>query len=55
MVLLTMHAGVTLEDVRANTGWDPKVSAGLGETPAPTEEELRIMRTELDPERVHTS
>jgi glutaconate CoA-transferase subunit B len=50
MTLLTMHPGVTMDDVRSNTGWDPKVSPDLGETPRPTEEELRIIREELDPQ-----
>jgi glutaconate CoA-transferase subunit B len=55
MTLLTLHPGVSLEDVRANTGWDPKISKELGETALPTEEELRLIRTELDPGGVHTS
>jgi glutaconate CoA-transferase subunit B len=50
MTLLTLHPGVTMDDVRSNTGWDPKVSPDLGETPRPTEEELRIIREELDPQ-----
>jgi glutaconate CoA-transferase subunit B len=50
MTLLTMHPGVTMDDVRSNTGWDPRVSPDLGETPRPTEEELRIIREELDPQ-----
>jgi glutaconate CoA-transferase subunit B len=50
MTLLTMHPGVTMDDVRSNTGWDPKMSPDLGETPRPTEEELRIIREELDPQ-----
>jgi glutaconate CoA-transferase subunit B len=54
MTLLTLHPGVTLEDVRANMGWDPKVAPDLGETPAPTEEELRLIREELDPGGVYT-
>jgi glutaconate CoA-transferase subunit B len=54
MMLLTIHPGVTLEDVRANTGWEPKVAPDLGETPAPGEEELRMIREELDPAGVYT-
>ncbi|MGZ4132769.1 MAG: CoA-transferase subunit beta [Actinomycetota bacterium] len=54
MTLRTLHPGVTLEDVRANMGWDPKVAPDLGETPAPTEEELRLIREELDPGGVYT-
>jgi glutaconate CoA-transferase, subunit B len=50
MTLLTMHPGVTMDDVRSNSGWDPRVSPDLGETPGPTEEELRIIREELDPQ-----
>jgi len=55
MTLLTLHPGVSIDDVRSNTGWDPKVSGELGETPRPSDEELRIIRTELDPEGVATS
>lgn len=55
MTLLTMHPRVTLEDVKGNMGWEPRVADDVGETPPPTDDELRIMRAELDPERVHTS
>ena len=53
MTLVTLHRGMTLDDVRANMGWDPKVSPDLGETPAPTPEELRLIREELDPRGVY--
>jgi glutaconate CoA-transferase subunit B len=54
MTLATLHPGVTLDVVRENMGWDPKVADDLGETPPPTTEELRLIREELDPEGVHT-
>ena len=54
MTLRTLHPGVTLDDVRANMGWEPKVAHDLGETPAPTEEELRLIREELDPGGAYT-
>jgi glutaconate CoA-transferase subunit B len=54
MTLRTLHPGVSLDDVKANMGWEPKVAADLGETPAPTEEELRLIREELDPGGVYT-
>jgi len=54
MTLLTMHPRVTLEQVRESMGWDPKVSKDLGETPAPTVEELRLLREELDPGGAYT-
>jgi glutaconate CoA-transferase subunit B len=36
-------------------GWDPRISEDLGETPPPTQDELRLIRTELDPEGISTS
>jgi glutaconate CoA-transferase, subunit B len=55
MTLLTLHPGVTLDQVRESTGWEIRVSDELGETPRPTEDELRLIRTELDPQGVYTS
>jgi acyl CoA:acetate/3-ketoacid CoA transferase beta subunit len=54
MTLQTLHPGVTIEDVREHTGWEPKVAVDVGETPAPTAEELRLIREELDPAGVYT-
>ena len=54
MTLVTLHPGVTLDDVRANMGWEPRVADELGETPPPTPEELRLIREELDPLGVYT-
>ena len=54
MTLRTLHPGVTLDDVRANMGWEPDVAGDLGETPAPSDEELRLIREELDPGGVYT-
>jgi glutaconate CoA-transferase subunit B len=54
MTLLSLHPGVTLDDVRAAMAWEPRVSEELGETSPPTEDELRLIR-ELDPGGVSTS
>lgn len=54
MVLVSLHPGVSMDEVRANTGWELKVSKeGLKTTPPPTEEELRVLREELDPHRIY--
>jgi glutaconate CoA-transferase, subunit B len=53
MVLATVHPGVTVDDVRAATGWAVRLDGGLHTTPAPTAEELRLIREELDPERIY--
>ena len=54
MTVRTLHPGVTMDHVRANMGWDPRVSSDLGETPPPTDQELRLIREELDPAGVYT-
>jgi len=54
MLLRTMHPGVTVDDVRGNMGWEPRIADDLDETPAPTDEELRLIREELDPGGVYT-
>jgi glutaconate CoA-transferase, subunit B len=54
MTLVTLHPGVDLDEVRSNMGWDPRVADEVTQTPVPTEEELRILRGELDPHGVYT-
>jgi len=40
----TVHPGRTLAEVREATGWDVNLGAAVGETPPPTEPELREIR-----------
>jgi glutaconate CoA-transferase, subunit B len=53
MVLTQVHPGVTVDKVKENTGWDLKVASGLKETDPPTDEELHVLRNELDPDGVY--
>jgi glutaconate CoA-transferase subunit B len=53
MILREIHPGVTVAGVKANIGWDVKVSRKLAETAPPTEEELRVIREDLDPDRIY--
>jgi glutaconate CoA-transferase subunit B len=55
MILVSIHPGVTHEDLRASTGFDLEVSAGCPVTEAPTDEQIRLIREELDPHRLYTS
>ncbi len=54
MRLDSLHPGATLDEVRATMGWEPRVAPDLATTPAPTAEELRLIREELDPEGMYT-
>src|SRR5918994_1141845 len=47
MQVLTLHAGVTMDRVRANTGFAIDAVPDVGQTPDPGEEELRILREEV--------
>jgi glutaconate CoA-transferase subunit B len=48
MKLLQVHPGVTIDDVIENTGFEMLIG-DVKETEPPTEEELRILREEIDP------
>jgi glutaconate CoA-transferase subunit B len=54
MHLAGLHPGVTVEEVRAATGWEINVPPGVAETPPPSREELRLIREVLDPEGIYT-
>ena len=53
LTLTALHPGIQVDQVRANTGWDLKVAPELKATAPPKEEELRILREELDPEGIY--
>lgn len=53
MVLESLHPGVELAEVREEVGWELKVAPDLRETEPPTEEELRLLREELDPQGLY--
>jgi len=53
LVLAALHPGCTYEQVQANTGWPLKQAEQLEYTAAPGAEELRILREELDPQRIY--
>ncbi|MEM1546221.1 MAG: CoA-transferase [Candidatus Methanomethylicia archaeon] len=52
MILESIHPGVTVEDVKKNTGWDLKISRDLKTTENPSEKDLLILRR-LDPKGVY--
>lgn len=54
MTVLALHPGVSAADIKANTGFELPVPDDVEVTPAPTANELAILR-ELDPEQLYTA
>ncbi|RTL94805.1 3-oxoadipate--succinyl-CoA transferase subunit B [Ancylobacter aquaticus] len=54
MTVLALHPGVSAADIKANTGFELPVPDDVEVTPAPTPNELAILR-ELDPEQLYTA
>ncbi len=52
-MLCSLHPGVSLEQAAAETGWELESSPQLTTTPAPTDQELEIIRR-FDPNRFWT-
>lgn len=50
----SLHPGVSADALRDAMAWEPRWSPDVGETRPPTDEEMRLIRQELDPERVYT-
>jgi glutaconate CoA-transferase, subunit B len=54
MYLASLHPGVSHEQVLENTSWELDVGEDVAETPPPSDEELRLIREELDPEGAYS-
>jgi len=53
MRLMATHPGVSVEDVVAATGFDLVIPESVEVTEPPSAEELRLLREEIDPERLY--
>ncbi|MCR8899113.1 3-oxoadipate--succinyl-CoA transferase subunit B [Gordonia sp. GONU] len=51
--LTSVHAGVSVDDAVAATGWDLRVAEEVTVTPAPSAEEVRLLREEIDRVRLY--
>ncbi|MET0501457.1 MAG: CoA-transferase [Candidatus Binatia bacterium] len=49
MQLNELYPGITVEEVQAEVGWPLRLATTIGETAAPTTEELHLIRDEVDP------
>lgn len=53
LTLTALHPERTVEEAQANTGWPLQVAQTIRRTEAPTEQELKILREELDPDGIY--
>jgi len=53
MILDEIHPEVSLEEIKQTLSWDVQVNGTLKTTEPPTDKELRIIREDLDPDRIY--
>jgi len=53
MMVLSVHPGITLEEVRSTMGFAPRVPDPIPSTEPPTPEQLRLIREQIDPARMY--
>lgn len=53
MTLTELAPGESVESIQAEVGWQLNVSSRLSEMEPPTEDEMRVIRHELDPEGLY--
>ncbi|MCX7959125.1 MAG: 3-oxoacid CoA-transferase, partial [Deltaproteobacteria bacterium] len=51
MRIESVHPGFSVEDIKKNTGFELLLAKKITETAKPTEEELRVLREQVDPYR----
>jgi glutaconate CoA-transferase subunit B len=49
MMIESLHPGVEVDRVKAETGFELVIPKQVGRTKPPTDEELRILREDVDP------
>jgi glutaconate CoA-transferase subunit B len=54
MCLASLHPGITIDQIRENTSWAIEIGPELEETPAPSDDELSLIRERLDPDGIYT-
>jgi glutaconate CoA-transferase subunit B len=55
MRLVSTHPGVSVEQVQEATGFELALADNIVETPAPTAEQLAVLRDRLDPHNLRAT
>jgi glutaconate CoA-transferase subunit B len=50
--LISLHPGVTIDEVKENSSFDILLSSSIGTSAEPTDADLKILRHEIDPARI---
>lgn len=53
LIITALHPGIQIQQMKNNTGWDLKAASEIRVTELPNEQELRILREELDPQGIY--
>lgn len=53
MILKEVHPRVSLDSVKKTLSWDVKIDDSLQTTEPPTDDELKIIREDLDPDKIY--
>ncbi|MBU0504774.1 3-oxoacid CoA-transferase, partial [bacterium] len=53
MRLIALNPGVTVEQVVENTGFELLIADNITENAAPSDEELRVLREEVDKDKLY--
>jgi glutaconate CoA-transferase subunit B len=53
MLISSLHPGVELSEVQQEVEWQVQTAGELKQTEAPTDEEIHLLREELDPQGIH--
>jgi glutaconate CoA-transferase subunit B len=53
MRLISYHPGVTISHIQSRTAFELEIAPDVHATPSPTEQELRLLREEIDPLGIH--
>jgi acyl CoA:acetate/3-ketoacid CoA transferase beta subunit len=49
LTLLSLHSGITLDEIQSNSGFEIQVPAHIDTSPEPSDQELRLLREVIDP------
>jgi glutaconate CoA-transferase subunit A len=47
--LISFHPGVEISHIQSRTGFELEISSDVGPTPAPTSQEIHLLREKIDP------